>query len=474
MLKDYGLNERFFGIFEELDTIPRGSGNTAAAAEFCRKYAADRGFFAKVDNAGNVIIKMPASKGYEDHETVVIQGHTDMVCQKTADSDHDFTKDGIKVLFDGEKLYADRTTLGGDDGISVAFALSLLDEDFAHPPIEILLTSDEETGMNGAIGLDPADISGRRLINVDSEEEGVITVGCAGGARTHVAISFPVAACCKNTYKVTLCGFAGGHSGSDINKGRNNAALTLINILKNSELPCLSLCSFSGGDKDNAIPRSAEAVVSVKDGTDVYKTLSEKLDEYFKVNDKGADIPVLTAEPAEKCGGISPDDTKKLLNILCSLPNGVQKMSENEPDKVETSLSLGISEFKNGTFKGCTLIRSSDNIALSSLCEKVGGIFESAGGSYSISDQYSAWEYAENSVLRDTAVEVFSDMYGKKPIIDIIHAGLECGILSGKLPGLDSISIGPDLQDIHTVGEKLDVGSARRMYKYLLKLLESL
>ncbi len=471
MLPSEKYHYDFLSIFEDICKIPHGSGNTSELVNFCVNFATENGFKSAVDNAGNVCIYKPASKGYENAKTVVIQGHTDMVCEKTADSLHNFSTDPLKLSFDGEFLSAENTTLGGDDGIAVAYGLALLKTDAPMPALEILLTSDEETGMNGAIGLDETLISGRTLLNIDSEEEGVLLCGCAGGLTVNTSAVFKCSSSIGTKIAITVSGLIGGHSGVEIIHRRLNAAIVVAKIL--NALPYdFRLIYFNGGNKNNAIPCHCTAEILVD------KTMCDKIvkiikDEFSKIVpiDKN-DMPTLDIATANGDFDCIPiNSSKEIIGFLCDIPDGIVK---EDAHGAVTSLNTGITRLENGAFYTEALLRSSINNDIDKLKANIITIAKQYGLKCTTSSPYSAWEYRENSPLRDKMIKIFTDMFGKKPKVDVIHAGLECGILSSKLSDLDAVSFGPQMYGIHTVAEKINIKSSINTWHYLLKILENL
>lgn len=466
-----------FGWFEKLCAIPHGSGNVTEIGDFCVQFARERGLRCRKDEIGNVVIWKDASPGYEDHPAVIIQGHLDMVCEKDPDCDLDFKRDGLRLAVDGDRLYAKGTTLGGDDGFAVACALAVLDgETLRHPPLEVLLTADEEIGLLGATALDPSDLKGRVLLNLDSEEEGILTVSCAGGATAQITLPVKCAPAEGTRYRLEVSGLEGGHSGSEIHKGGGNANKLLAEAL--AVLDCASplrLAGLAGGSKDNAIPRAASAgfISGAPDG--LLQTLTANFEagarERFP-NEPG--LAVTCAAEGEAAEGWDRESTVRALRLLRELPNGVQAMSRDIAGLVETSLNLGILRADGGTMELGLSVRSSLGQDKRFLLAALEDLAARCGASYSVHGEYPAWEYRKNSPLRERMVEVFEAQYGRKPQVEAIHAGLECGILAGKLPGLDSVSFGPDMSGVHTSNETLSISSSARVWQYLCAVLERL
>ena len=460
--------EKMFEFFKDICSIPHGSGNTKQISDYCVNFAKERGLWYYQDKLNNVIIKKSSSVGYENKDAIVLQGHLDMVCEKREDINFDFYSDKLNLKTDGDLLFAEGTTLGGDDGIAVAMALSILDDEtLSHPPLEVVFTSDEETGMYGAQGLDASFITAKKFINIDSEDEGVFTVGCAGGIR--VDLKIPVRT--KNTvmpaYKVSVSGLVGGHSGIEINKNRLNANKVMGDFLKSAGNDIL-ISSISGGSKDNAIPVNAECVVFT-DG-DLYTYAENFIKTLKSVDDK----PGIEITPSKCNCAFDSESSNKIISLLCSLPNGVIKMSEDIGGLVETSLNIGVIKSENDIFSLTLSVRSSKSREKAKLINKIKGIAKDFKAQFSLRGDYPAWEYRKDSTLRDIMTSVYKSMYGKLPQVEIIHAGLECGIFAEKIEDIDAVSIGPDIFDVHTPRERLSISSAERTYKFICGVLEAL
>ena len=457
-------------FFEELCAIPHGSGNTAAASDWAVDFAKTRGLRYRRDEAGNVVIWKDASPGYEDHPAVMLQGHLDTVCVAEAGVDHDFTKDGLELAVDGDWIRARGTTLGGDDGIAVAMAMAVLDDDaIPHPPLEAVFTVDEEIGLLGATALDCSDLKSKYLLNIDSEAEGILTVGCAGGARCDLHIPLPAEAASGDVFTLSVSGLPGGHSGAEIHKNIPNANRVLARCL--TSLPGVRLISLHGGEQDNAIPGQAEArVLLPAGGAD-----SGLLESAFRQALAG-ELPGVSCALAQTGGGscraLSAEDSRRALELILSAPNGVQAMEPDLPGQVRTSLNLGILRLEEGALRLTWSVRSSAAAEKEALVEKLKAL--SAAGSFTRRGDYPAWEYRKDSPLRDTMVAVFKEQYGREPKVETIHAGLECGILSAKMPALDAVSFGPDLVDIHTPRERASISSLQRTWAYLVAVLARL
>ena len=466
-----------FGYFEEICSIPHGSGNTKLISDYLVSFARDNGISYIQDEANNVILFGEGTCGMEDHEPVILQGHMDMVCEKDADCPIDMATEGLDITHDDRYIFARGTTLGGDDGIALAYAMALLaDKSIPHPPLEVIITVDEEIGMLGADVIDLSMLKGRKLINLDSEEEGIFTVSCAGGATATISLPVDRRAVYGPCIRLVVDGLQGGHSGAEIHKNRTNANKVMGEFMSRiQKLMPLCLTSLSGGAKDNAIPRSCQAtLVAMGIHLDRINTIAEELQAEIR---EKFDEPeaMVQAFDVDALGGnsLSTESTAKVIGLLCAAPNGVQAMSQDMPGLVQTSLNMGVA--KLGEKFQCTFsVRSSVNEERHALLAQLKRLCELYEGDYSQRGEYPAWEYKKESSLRDTMVRVYTEMYGKEPKVLAIHAGLECGLFSEKLPGLDCISIGPNMHDIHTSRERLEIGSTERVWKFLLEVLKAL
>ena len=461
--------KRVFFHFENLCRVPHGSGNTKAASDYCMAFAREHGLWAHRDELGDVVIRKAASPGYESHAPIILQGHLDMVCEKEPGETIDMAREGLRPARDGDFVFARGTTLGGDDGIAVAMILSVLEDDsLAHPPIEALFTVDEETGMYGAAALDPSLLKGRTLLNLDSEDEGVLTVGCAGGARAELCRKGLEEPLTQPAYEVVLGGLIGGHSGVEIDRGRYNANKLMSEFLASLSSD-FSLVSLAGGEKDNAIPRECRAVVSCAVSPEAAAAAFAAA--HRNPNDPGL---FLRVSPAKAERGLSFADSRQTVGLLCELPCGVQEMSPDLPGLVQTSLNLGVLRLKDGELTATFSVRSSVGVRKAALLEQLRAIGARFGAAYSDHGHYPAWEFRAESPLRDVMVAVYERLTGKKPEVVTIHAGLECGLFAEKLPGLDAVSFGPELLDIHTPRERLSISSTARTYAYLCQVIQSL
>ncbi len=458
--------------FEALTAIPRGSGNTGPIADYLVEFARARGLEYYRDEADNVIIKKPATETMRGRPTVIFQGHTDIVAEKLADADIDMEKEGPRIRRDGDFLRAEGTTLGGDDGVALAYALAVLDsDDIEHPDFEAVFTSDEEVGLIGASALDTSRLNGRIMINIDSDAEGIFTVGCAGGVRCDLSLPLRSEYCeLSNEYTVSLRGLSGGHSGIEIDKGHANAIKVMAEIL--SATPDIRIVEIAGGNADNAIPRECEAKIAA--GDDFPERLKQA---YFSIRenlrDAEPDMKLSLSRALPPIAVFDEKSTADLLSLLIELPNGVIARND-ELGMVQTSLNLGILRTDICNVEVSFSVRSAVGAEKRQLCERLREVAEKFGAIYSERGEYPAWEYNKESHLREVMCRVYSDMYGKMPEVVTIHAGLECGIFAGKMDGLDCVSVGPDNFDIHTPEERLSVSSAARVWEFLKNVLKNI
>ena len=469
----YGDAEAPLKFFEEFSKIPHGSENTSGIADYLCEFAKARGLYYRRDEANNVIIKKPATKGYENRPAVIFQGHTDMVAEKKPGAQINLEKDGLELYIEDGFLKACDTTLGGDDGVAIAYALAVLDSNtIEHPDFEAIFTSDEEIGLIGAAALDTSDVNARMLINIDSDVEGVFTVGCAGGVRSD--ISLPVSyekSTREKAYKVIVSGFKGGHSGIEIDKGRYNAIKFFGEIL--NCIPDINIASVIAGNADNAIPRECEAIICADAGFP--KKLKSHFDTRKKVYEDiepGIELEITETELPKTV--LTANSSDELIALLLQVPTGVIAFSKSLEGLVETSLNLGILRLNDKTADISFSVRSAVGEEKKKVCENLRTIAERFGASYGERGAYPAWEYRETSHLRNVMIDVYEKMYGKSPEVIIIHAGLECGLFSDKIPDLDCVSIGPDNFDIHTTEERLSLESFARVWDYLRAVLKNI
>ena len=476
-----------FQYFEEICRIPHGSGNVAAISDYLADFAKAHGLWYSQDEWKNVIIIKEASKGKEDKPAVMIQGHMDMVAVKEPDADIDMTKDPLRLAIEGDYVFAKQTSLGGDDGIAVAYGLALLaDESISHPRLELVVTTEEEVGMEGATGIDLSDCQAMQMLNIDSEEEGQFVAACAGGIRVNGTI--PVRRekaeeklCWK---KIMLTGFAGGHSGTEINKNSGNANLIMAWLLKElAKKVDIKLADLFGGLKDNAIPIEACAVVGISDRDEngsnpefenVCRSLEQEIKVRFAATDPDCKVTVEGLQLQTAPDYLTKDDRDRILAFLNEVPNGVQSMSHELEGLVQTSLNMGIMKLQENEMQAAFSLRSSVAKEKDELKENVCTLVKKYEGSTTESGDYPAWEYKTESPLREHMIRIYEKQYGKKPEILSLHAGLECGILAAKKPGLDCVSFGPDILDIHTTREKLSISSVKRVWDFLVEVIDTL
>ena len=464
--------EKVFYYFEEISKIPRCSGNEKQISDYLYHLAKTKGWEAIQDEHLNVIIKKPASQGYENAPTVMLQGHMDMVCEKNEGVEHDFEKDPIALRIKDGHIYADHTTLGADNGIAVAYALSVLDSDLEHPSLEVLITTDEEKGMTGASNIDGGLFKRKYLLNLDSEEEGVFTSGCAGGSEIDFKISVKFQSSKEKAFRLSMKGLSGGHSGTDIHKEKGNANKILGRILYDL-MDSVDLASIDGGSKTNAIPREANAVITTRN----LDKATEKIDKWNEIlkNELSFTDPSITVTLTELNKEIFPLEKevfKKTVALINLIPVGVLSRS-TVIDLIISSNNLGvittdekyITLFNHPRSSVESLLTEGFIPAMKQLGSVIGA--ECEEGSY-----YPGWAYAKESAVRDICIEAYRDMFKKEPVVGAIHAGLECGLLMGKIPGLDAISMGPDAYDAHSPNEHVRISSVENVYNLLCEILK--
>ena len=468
---NYPSSEKALRFFEEFSKIPRGSGNTKKIADYLVAFATERGLEVIRDNSDNVIIKKPATQGYENRPGVIIQGHTDIVALKEPDCGIDMEKEGLDLYIDGENLRARGTTLGADDGVAMAYAMAILDSnDIEHPALEAVFTSDEETGLIGATALDADVLNGRMLINIDSDEEGIFTAGCAGGGRIDIKLPIKAKTHIGRIFSLKIEGLKGGHSGVEIHKNRANAIKVAAEIL--SKIEDVRLGKTTAGSADNAIPSNALILFTTKTSifeiSQIISDVKDQLPEDESDVKFGIDMSISSAKL------LSIEDSANLLSLICEMPNGVTRMSEDIEGLVETSLNMGILNLDDKNLELTISVRSAKGEEKAKLISKIREIAEGHGATVGVRGEYPAWEYRKDSHLRDVMCRVYNEMYGKEATVVTIHAGLECGIFSDKMDGLDCVSIGPDNRDIHTPDERLSLPSFNRVYEYLINVLKNI
>ncbi len=467
--------------FNDLTKIPRPSKSEQKAVDFINDFGKKLGFETIKDDIGNTVIRKPATAGMEGKKTVVFQSHLDMVPQKNVDKQHDFKKDPIQAYVDGDWVTADGTTLGADNGIGVAVIMSVLESvDIEHGPVEALFTIDEETGLTGASSLKPEMLKGDILLNLDSEDEGELYIGCAGGINAHVTFSYGAEKIPDNhiPYKVSVRGFKGGHSGLDIHLGRGNAIIILIRLLWRATFKCnVRLSDVNGGSLRNAIPREAFATVVVpKDKEDEllnfikgYESMLK--DEYRAIE---PDFSIKAEKTGMPEGIINDETTKKLISAIYTCPNGVIRMSRDMEDLVETSSNLAVVKTDYKKVKVECLLRSSLDSAKEDLANRIQSLFELAKAEVMFEGEYPGWKPDLDSEILDVAKKVYNNKFGSIPHIKAVHAGLECGIIGGIYPNLDMISMGPTIRGAHSPDEKVLIDSVSKFWEYIIEILKNI
>lgn len=480
MIENLQPKEVFY-YFEQITQIPHGSGDEKRISDYLVNFAKENNLEYIQDESLNVIIRKKGTKGYENSPSVIIQGHMDMVCEKNNDKVHDFKKDALSLIVDGDYIRADRTTLGADDGIAVAFNLALLaSKDIVHPPLEAVFTVDEEAGMNGAYALDTSCLKSKMLINIDSEEEGKILVSCAGGmkATIHIPVEFEDVALDKIAFSIEIKGLKGGHSGSDIDKQRANSnkliGRVLYRLIKNYDI---DLAQINGGVKDNAIPREAFATITLKpENEQSIKEIIQELEKIFinefKNSDNGLKIEFKKADMPQKV--FTATSAKNIINTLILIPNGIQSMSLDINGLVESSTNIGVVQTLDNEVVLTSAIRSSIGTKKDAIKTELEILANLVNGELTIKGEYPAWEYNPDSNLRKIFTDIYKQMYNKDIKVEAIHAGLECGLFAKKMPDVDMISFGPNMENVHTPNEKLSISSVARTWEYLKKILSSL
>ena len=479
--------KKVFYYFEEICKIPHGSRNTRQISDYLVNFAKEHGFKYVQDELNNVIIYKPATAGYENAPTVILQGHMDMVCEKRPDVEHDFTKDGLNLSVKDGYVSANGTTLGGDDGIAVAYSLALLDStDIPHPALEVLITVDEEIGMLGAVAMDCSSLKSRLMLNLDSENEGHFLVGCAGGMMVECVFPAERRRWSGKVVSVHVNGVTGGHSGVEIQKQGANANVILGRVLYAlKKKVAFNVICVDGGLKDNAITRSSRAILMLAPGEeeifmDIIKEQQEIITKEYHKTDANMSIEgfleVSKEDEASAAGKMPLTEAcgNAVIAALRTFPWGVQKMSQDMEGLVQTSLNPGILATKEDEISLTFSVRSSVASEKEELYERLVCLTESLGGKVNRSSDYPAWEYVEDSKLRILMGDTYREMYKKEPVMEVIHAGVECGLFSEKMPGLDCVSYGPDIFDIHTPQERLSISSTKRIYEYTVEVLKRL
>ncbi|MDY0234928.1 MAG: aminoacyl-histidine dipeptidase [Gudongella sp.] len=468
--------KKVFKWFHSLNQIPRCSGYEKQVSDFLVNFAKERDLEVYQDKALNVIIKKPGTQGYENLDAIIIQGHMDMVCVKGKNSQHDFTKDPIEMILEGDFLRANDTTLGADDGIAVAFGLAILDsDDLKHPPLEVLITTSEETGMDGVHALENTHLQGKTLLNIDSEEEGIFLVSCAGGGTKITKFKILKEEANKEALEIKISGLKGGHSGMEIIKQRGNAIKFMGRVLDTVRRSVdITLTEISGGSKHNAIPNLAVASFitgDINESKKIIEEFTEKLKEEYRVEEPNLTIEVSDIKVERT---YSNELSESLIDYIMMVPDGVMYMSQDIKGLVQTSLNNAIIEEKDGFIEIVASVRSASSSSLREVLNILEIVAKRTGSKIEEVGNYPAWQYEENSKIREKALEVYKELFNKEPEVSAIHAGLECGLLKEILPDTDMISFGPNLFDVHTEKEHISISSGERVWKFLVALLESL
>lgn len=471
--------QKVFYYFEKICSIPHGSGNTGKISDYLVDFANRHDLRSRQDESGNVIIWKDGTGQCAQSEPVILQGHMDMVCEKEPSCTLNMEQDGLQLKLEDGIISAEGTTLGGDDGIAVAYCLALLaDPDIEHPPLECVFTVDEEIGMLGAAALDCGDLQGKKMLNMDSEEEGIFLVSCAGGATATITLPVMQRIHKKDKqYGIHIRGLQGGHSGTEIDKGLANASVVLGRVLAAlQEKAQIQLICIQGGKKDNAIPREAEAFFTSSEREETLRQTAEEIQEMIRSEYRETEpqMEFVWSQEEGDCRVMGEEDTKKVITLLRILPAGVQKMSREIEGLVQTSLNLGVLESKEDGVSFCFSVRSSVESEKQELLNRLELTAQAVGASVVVEGAYPAWEYREDSPVREAMLQSYREQYGREPVVQAIHAGVECGLFAGKIDGLDCVSFGPDMQDIHTTRECMDVASVQRTWKLLLRVLQKL
>lgn len=470
-----------FRYFEEMSEIPRGSGNEKGISDYLVSFAKEHQLDYLQDEALNVIIRKPATKGYENGPKIVLQGHMDMVCEKNADVEHDFMKDPLKLRIIEDKVMATGTTLGADNGIAVAMGLAILaSNEYEHPAIELLVTTSEETGMDGAMALDSKHIEGRTLINIDSEEEGKFLVSCAGGvtARVNIPVTYEEIKDQIVGFHIQIDGLKGGHSGMEIDKGRGNATKLMGRVLRKLvQEQQVQLVSLEGGSKHNAIPRIASAIIAIskENVEEMHKTV-EMLNQTFKDELRTPDPLVeLKIEAVSQLPDkiMTRETTSHVVHYLYLVMDGVVSMSMDIEGLVESSLNLGVITQMEDSIEFISSIRSSVRSKKEELLDRLILTAQTQNGSIKVESNYPEWAYNPDSKIRPVFIAAYQHLYGNDPEISAIHAGLECGLFAEKFGDIDEISFGPNLYDVHTPNESMSISSVLRSWELLLEVLKN-
>ena len=470
--------------FEQINQIPRCSKQEQQISRWLQQWAMARDLAVKSDPAGNLVIQVPATDGFEHAPIVILQGHMDMVCEKNAGSDHDFSKDPIRMVQDGPWLTARETTLGADNGIALAMALALVDSpDVSHPPLELFFTVDEETGLTGVLQMDPSLLSGKILINLDSEDEGVFVVGCAGGRNTTInrPLDFQILDGAYDLLGVSAQGMKGGHSGVDIAKHRANANKVMARLLSAGMMAVsMRLVKLKGGTGRNVIPRGCEALVACRrDQVDALKksvgSVTDIIKQEYKIADPGLNIHIDKKGPVNAGRrGVTENDTAMVVNLLAALPSGPAEMAEDFPLLVQTSANLSMVEISNDALVVISNQRSSVPSRLDAICLAVEAVGRLAGATVHTGTGYPSWPMNRESPLLKRCTALYRELFDAAPTVQVMHAGLECGVIGDRCPGMDMISLGPTMENPHSPSERLYLPSVEKVWRLMAAFLESL
>jgi dipeptidase D len=487
--KKYGdfmdsITKNILDVFEQISQVPRQSKHEEAISDWLVDWATKRNIKVWRDDVLNVFMSVPATKGLEDRPIVVLQGHMDMVCEKTPDSDHDFQKDPIELVYKGDWLYANKTTLGADNGIAIAYALAIVDSDIPHPELELLFTVDEETGLTGANALAPNSLKGKYLLNIDSEDEGIFTIGCCGGVDTKIWFPLKKESVKDNykTYELKIGGCMGGHSGQDIVKHRANANVLLVRTLWEvaNALP-MQLISLHGGTAHNAIPREAVAMIAISNDKkeEAENIISNCVDDFANeyLNFESGIEGILTqADAVEEA--IEAGLSERILRFMLAFPNGMQALDPSVYDGgkliAETSNNFAVIRTDDEAVRILSSQRSQVMSSRDRMTQQIEMVAHLAGAEYKSGNGYASWQPNWDSALLATTKKLYHDMFGKEPVVNVVHGGLECGVIGSKHEGMDMISLGPTIENPHSPDERMYIPSIKQVWDFLTKLLVTL
>ena len=475
--------QKILDVFQEISAIPRCSKNEEKICRWLLDWSDRHGFASSQDAAGNILIRVPASSGYEHCSPVILQGHVDMVCEKTPESTHDFSCDPIRLVYDEEWVRADGTSLGADNGLAIAMAMVVAeDKKVRHPPLELLFTVDEETGLTGANNLEPGVLKGRRLLNLDSEDEGVFTIGCAGGRDSHVSLPlyYEEVPCNFRSFKINADGMIGGHSGVNIHEGRASAIKVVgraLNLLR-SQMP-VRLTFIGGGTAHNAIPRFCHAVLFLPEdmiprACELMKNFAENVRSEYRSTDPDLRLTFTDINDLPDRRAVNEEMTSRAISLVMAFPHGVAAMSREMPGLVETSSNLANIKVENGELKLIASQRSSVMSRLDAVTEKIAAVAYLAGATFQSHGGYPAWQPNLSSPLLALFRETYKKMFRKEARIEAIHAGLECGIIGSAYPDMDMISLGATIKDPHCTQERMHIDSIGKVWDLLVKVLEAM